>query len=64
VHWNVEIMAAQRIGEETVTYVANSYKYCVAYTLIEQQRAAKEKTRSELQLDVPKQPKPSMTGSE
>lgn len=53
---NVEIIAAKRIGEETVTYVANIYKYYVAYTLIEEQRAEKERARNELQLDVPKQP--------
>ena len=52
---NVEVIAAKRIGEETVTYVANIYKYYVAYTLVEQQRAAGEKARSELQLDAPKQ---------
>ena len=52
---NVEIIAAQRIGEETVTYVANIYKYYVAYTLVAEQRAEKEKARNELQLDVPKQ---------
>jgi membrane-bound lytic murein transglycosylase MltF len=57
---NVEIIAAKRIGEETVTYVANIYKYYVAYTLIEEQRAEeqraeKERARSELQLNLPKQ---------
>jgi len=52
---NVEIIAAKRIGEETVTYVANIYKYYVAYTLVEEQRAEKESARSELQLDPPKQ---------
>ncbi len=39
---NVEIIAAQRIGEETVTYVANIYKYYYAYKLVEEQRASKE----------------------
>jgi membrane-bound lytic murein transglycosylase MltF len=43
---NVEIVAAERIGAETVTYVANIYKYYVAYKLIavqeEQHRKAKE----------------------
>ena len=52
---NVEIIAAKRIGEETVTYVANIYKYYVAYTLIEEQRAEKERTRSELLQSAPKQ---------
>ncbi|HSF66573.1 MAG TPA: transporter substrate-binding domain-containing protein [Nitrospiraceae bacterium] len=51
---NVEIIAARRIGEETVTYVANIYKYYVAYKLVEEQRAGKEKTRSEMLERVPK----------
>ena len=45
---NVEIIAGRRIGEETVTYVANIYKYYVAYTLIEEQRAAEERARNEM----------------
>jgi membrane-bound lytic murein transglycosylase MltF len=31
---NVEVIASERIGRETVTYVANIYKYYVAYRLI------------------------------
>ena len=31
---NVEIVAAKRIGRETVQYVNNIYKYYVAYRLI------------------------------
>ena len=31
---NVEIVAAQEIGAETVTYVSNIYKYYVAYKLV------------------------------
>jgi membrane-bound lytic murein transglycosylase MltF len=31
---NVEVIAAERIGRETVTYVANIYKYYVAYRLV------------------------------
>jgi len=31
---NVEIVAAQRIGRETVQYVSNIYKYYIAYRLI------------------------------
>ena len=30
---NVELIAAERIGAETVTYVSNIYKYYVAYKL-------------------------------
>jgi len=51
---NVEIIAGERIGEETVTYVSNIYKYYVAYTLIEEQRAEKEKAKSELLQKIPK----------
>jgi len=44
---NVEIIAAKRIGRETVQYVSNIYKYYTAYRLIvnqlEMKRKAKEK---------------------
>jgi membrane-bound lytic murein transglycosylase MltF len=35
-HWfdNVEIIAARRIGKETVTYVSNIFKYYVGYQII------------------------------
>ena len=50
---NVEIIAGERIGEETVTYVSNIYKYYIAYKLLEEQRAEKEKARHELMQSVP-----------
>jgi membrane-bound lytic murein transglycosylase MltF len=31
---NVEYVAAEKIGAETVTYVSNIYKYYIAYKLI------------------------------
>ena len=37
---NVELIAAKRIGRETVQYVSNIYKYYVAYRLLLQQRQA------------------------
>jgi len=43
---NVELVAAKRIGRETVTYVSNIYKYYLAYQLMlqgEQARAAARK---------------------
>jgi membrane-bound lytic murein transglycosylase MltF len=48
---NVEYVAADQIGAETVTYVSNIYKYYIAYQLIldaqaERERAA-EKVKSE-----------------
>ena len=45
---NVEIIAAKRIGRETVNYVSNIYKYYTAYRLIinklEMKEAAKKKS--------------------
>jgi membrane-bound lytic murein transglycosylase MltF len=35
---NVEVVAAQEIGRETVQYVANIFKYYMAYRLIEKRR--------------------------
>ena len=42
---NVEVIAARRIGHETVQYVGNIYKYYVAYKLIMQQERAREKEK-------------------
>jgi membrane-bound lytic murein transglycosylase MltF len=39
---NVEYVAADKIGQETVTYVSNIYKYYIAYKLIMESRAAKQ----------------------
>jgi membrane-bound lytic murein transglycosylase MltF len=40
---NVEYVAAEKIGAETVTYVSNIYKYSIAYKLIMEARAEREK---------------------
>ena len=42
---NVEVIAAARIGMETVTYVSNIYKYYVAYKLIAIQKEQALKAR-------------------
>ena len=42
---NVELVAAKDIGQETVTYVSNIYKYYVAYKLAAQQRELREKAK-------------------
>ena len=39
---NVEVIAARRIGRETVQYVANIFKYYIAYSLILNQMEGKE----------------------
>jgi membrane-bound lytic murein transglycosylase MltF len=49
---NVEIIAGQRIGEETVTYISNIYKYYVAYTLLEEHRIEREHARAEMAENV------------
>jgi membrane-bound lytic murein transglycosylase MltF len=42
---NVEVIAAARIGMETVTYVSNIYKYYVAYKLIAVEEEQRKKAR-------------------
>jgi membrane-bound lytic murein transglycosylase MltF len=42
---NVELVAAKDIGQETVTYVSNIYKYYVAYKLAVEQRQIREKAK-------------------
>ncbi|HEX4370986.1 MAG TPA: lytic transglycosylase F [Rhizomicrobium sp.] len=37
---NVEYVAAEKIGQETVTYVSNIYKYYIAYKLVIESQAA------------------------
>ena len=39
---NVEVVAAKRIGRETVQYVSNIYKYFIAYSLIIERMKAKK----------------------
>jgi membrane-bound lytic murein transglycosylase MltF len=39
---NVEYVAAEKIGAETVTYVANIFKYYVAYRFIMEEKSEKE----------------------
>lgn len=34
---NVERVAAERVGRETVQYVSNIYKYYIAYTLVQEE---------------------------
>jgi membrane-bound lytic murein transglycosylase MltF len=42
---NVELVAAKRIGRETVTYVSNIYKYYLAYQLMSRQREARQQAK-------------------
>src|SRR5262245_26089964 len=42
---NVELIAAEKIGRETVTYVSNIYKYYLAYQMLAEARAERERAR-------------------
>jgi membrane-bound lytic murein transglycosylase MltF len=43
---NVELVVAKEIGQETVTYVGNIYKYYIAYKLTVAQREVREKAKA------------------
>jgi membrane-bound lytic murein transglycosylase MltF len=45
---NVEYVAAEKIGRETVTYVGNIYKYYIAYRLIMESQQARQKAMEQL----------------
>jgi membrane-bound lytic murein transglycosylase MltF len=45
---NVERVASERIGRETVTYVSNIYKYYLAYRLVSDQMARRETAKGSL----------------
>jgi membrane-bound lytic murein transglycosylase MltF len=46
---NVEVIASEKIGRETVTYVSNIYKYYIAYKLVTEEMEDRRKAREELQ---------------
>ena len=50
---NVELVAADKIGPETVTYVANIYKYYTAYRLIEAEDQERDRVREQVQKAKP-----------
>jgi membrane-bound lytic murein transglycosylase MltF len=45
---NVERIASERIGRETVTYVSNIYKYYVAYRLISEENNRRNAAKTAL----------------
>jgi len=42
---DMELMAAKDVGQETVTYVGNVYKYYIAYKLAAEQTEADKKAQ-------------------
>jgi membrane-bound lytic murein transglycosylase MltF len=51
---NVELIAAEKISRETVTYVSNIYKHYLAYKMITDQREEREKARQAVKQDAGK----------
>jgi membrane-bound lytic murein transglycosylase MltF len=50
---HVEYVAAEKIGQETVTYVSNIYKYYIAYRLILDSQQARQEAINEVKGDQP-----------
>jgi membrane-bound lytic murein transglycosylase MltF len=46
---NVELVAAQKVGAEPVTYVSNIFKYYVAFKLLEQHREVQRRAKEAFQ---------------
>jgi membrane-bound lytic murein transglycosylase MltF len=45
---NVERVASERIGRETVTYVSNIFKYYVTYRLLTEQRQQRDAAKAQV----------------
>jgi membrane-bound lytic murein transglycosylase MltF len=45
---HVELVTADKIGAETVTYVSNIYKYYMAYKLVEEQEAERARAKEDM----------------
>jgi membrane-bound lytic murein transglycosylase MltF len=46
---NVEVLAARKVGSETVAYVSNIFKYYVAFKLVQEEEAEKSRAKESLQ---------------
>jgi membrane-bound lytic murein transglycosylase MltF len=51
---NVEYVAAEKVGAETVTYVANIYKYYIGYRLLMEDQAATQEALDKLKASGPR----------
>jgi membrane-bound lytic murein transglycosylase MltF len=52
---NVEVVAAAKVGMETVTYVGNIFKYYVAYRLVAEEAEERRKAKAEAKSEATKQ---------
>jgi membrane-bound lytic murein transglycosylase MltF len=46
---HVEVIAARKVGRETVTYVSNIFKYYIAYKLVQQEHLERQRTKESFQ---------------
>ncbi len=51
---NVEVVVAEKIGRETVTYVSNIYKYYLAYQMVMEQEEERRKAMESVKENPPK----------
>ena len=51
---HVEMVAAEKVGRETVQYVSNIYKYYLAYKMVMEQREERQKAKQQEQKDAAK----------
>ena len=51
---HVEVLAAEKIGRETVQYVSNIYKYYLAYRMVIEERGDREKAKEEIKKEMGK----------
>jgi len=51
---HVEVIAAEKIGRETVRYVSNIYKYYLAYKMVMEQREGREKVKEAEKMEAGK----------
>jgi membrane-bound lytic murein transglycosylase MltF len=49
---NVELIVAERVGQETVTYVAHIHKYYIAYRLLTEQQEEERQAREALGKEI------------
>ncbi len=54
---HVEVIAAEKIGRETVQYVSNIYKYYLTYKMVMEQQEEREKAKQEVEKGVKGKPK-------
>ncbi len=50
---NVEFVVAEKVGQETVTYVSNIFKYYIAYQLVAEQERDRQAAKQQLESEKP-----------